>query len=135
MGGGLGAFSPSKFRCSEIASEAILGQKQSRSSYIHGLQNIASNFWLTLNFHERFIRAMCESVCILPLPSVQLSCSQLFGRGLGTTETGGGQKFKVQRFIHCKSVCSAMPGSARGVDTRPALNCDWDRALCKLRSI
>ena len=33
----MGACSPRKFfviRCSEIASEAILGQKQSRSSYI-----------------------------------------------------------------------------------------------------
>ena len=29
-----GACSPRKFKCSEIASEAILGQKQSRSGYM-----------------------------------------------------------------------------------------------------
>ena len=41
--------SPKEFleiRCSEIASEAILGQKQSRSSYVHGSRSIASNFCL-----------------------------------------------------------------------------------------
>ena len=32
--GGLGACSPRKFRFSEIASEAILGQKQSHGSYV-----------------------------------------------------------------------------------------------------
>ena len=30
----MGACSPGEVRCSEIASEAILGQKQSRSSYM-----------------------------------------------------------------------------------------------------
>ena len=35
----------SEIRCSEIASGAILGQKQSRSSYM-ATRNIASNFWL-----------------------------------------------------------------------------------------
>ena len=49
--GGWGhACSPRKFleiRCSEVASEAILGTKQSRSCYIHGLQSITSNFWLS----------------------------------------------------------------------------------------
>ena len=57
--GGLGACSPRKFRCSESASESILAQKQSRSSY-HGSQSTASKFWLSTyafskpsNFHER----------------------------------------------------------------------------------
>ena len=41
---------PSKFseiRCSEIVSEAILGQKQSRSSYMTR-RNIAPDFWLSM---------------------------------------------------------------------------------------
>ena len=51
-----------EIRCSEIASEAILGQKQSRSSYMHDSPSIASNFGyhfmhllsqLTSDFHER----------------------------------------------------------------------------------
>ena len=55
--GGLVVCSPRKFleiRRSEIASEAILGQKQSRSSYntpramLHGSRSIASNFWLSV---------------------------------------------------------------------------------------
>ena len=60
--GGLGACSPKKFleiRCSESASEAILGQKQSCNSY-HGSRSTASKFWLStyafskpLNFRER----------------------------------------------------------------------------------
>ena len=33
--------------CSEIASEAILGQKQCGSSYV-GLQSITSKFWLSI---------------------------------------------------------------------------------------
>ena len=37
---------PIKFLCFEIAAEAILGQKQSHSSYMHGLQSIASNLGL-----------------------------------------------------------------------------------------
>ena len=37
-----------QIRCSEIASEAILGQRQSRSSYLHGLKSIAFNFWLSM---------------------------------------------------------------------------------------
>ena len=47
-----------EIRCSEIASEAILGQKQSHSSYMAHI-SIASNCvrkWLsqlTPNFHER----------------------------------------------------------------------------------
>ena len=62
--GGLGVCSPRKvleIRCSELASEAILGQKQSRSSYMaqgvfhpifscpcmHLLSQLSSNF------HER----------------------------------------------------------------------------------
>ena len=57
--GGLGGCSPRKFleiRCSEIASGATFGQKQSRSSYyfiqfwlsyMHLLSQLASNF------HER----------------------------------------------------------------------------------
>ena len=36
----------SENRCSEIASEAILGQKQSRSNYM--ARRIASNFWLSM---------------------------------------------------------------------------------------
>ena len=36
-----------KIRCSEIASEGILGQKQSRSSYM-ARRNIESNFWLSM---------------------------------------------------------------------------------------
>ena len=61
---GLGACSPRRFfknRCSEIASEVILGQKQSRSSYTCHSRSIASNFWpsmyifakLISNFQER----------------------------------------------------------------------------------
>ena len=62
LGGSGGMLPQRKFleiRCSETASEAILGQKQSRSSYlVHG-SSIASNFWLhllsqlTSNFHGR----------------------------------------------------------------------------------
>ena len=37
----------SEIRCFEIASEAILGQKQSRSSYMTR-RNIASNFWQSM---------------------------------------------------------------------------------------
>ena len=37
---------PIKFLCSEIAAEAILGQKQSHSSYMHGSRSIASNLGL-----------------------------------------------------------------------------------------
>ena len=39
-----------QFRCSEIASEAILEQKQSCSNKykLHGLRNIVSNFWLSM---------------------------------------------------------------------------------------
>ena len=49
---GLG-HAPPKFlrkesRCTEIASEAILGPKQSHSCYIHSLQSIASNVWLSM---------------------------------------------------------------------------------------
>ena len=62
--GGLGACSPRKFleiRCSEIASEAILGQKQSRSSYtargvlhpIFGCPCVHLLSQLTSDFHER----------------------------------------------------------------------------------
>ena len=51
-----------EIRCSEIVSEAILGQKQSRSSYmargalhpilaVHGSTHLLSQ--LTLNFHDR----------------------------------------------------------------------------------
>ena len=46
--GGLGACFPRKFleiRCSEIASEVILGQKQ--SGVLHRSWSIASNFWLS----------------------------------------------------------------------------------------
>ena len=59
--GGLGAWSPRnvlEMKCSEIACEAILGQKQT-----HGSRSISSNFWLSMyafakmqptsNFHER----------------------------------------------------------------------------------
>ena len=64
LGGGLGACSPRKLleiRCSEIASVAILGQKQGRSSYMaHGVlhpifgcpcMHLLSQ--LNLSFHER----------------------------------------------------------------------------------
>ena len=34
--------------CSEIASEAILEQKQSRSSSVHYMARIVSNFWLSM---------------------------------------------------------------------------------------
>ena len=62
--GGWGACSPRKFleiRCSEIASEAILGQKQSCCSYMaHGVLHPTfdclcgdSLSQLTLNFHEK----------------------------------------------------------------------------------
>ena len=52
---------PQEIRCSEIASEAILGQKQSRSSYmargilhpIFGCPRLHLLCQLTLNFHER----------------------------------------------------------------------------------
>ena len=43
--GGSGGKLPREISCSESASEAILGQKQSRSSYI-ARRNIQSNFWL-----------------------------------------------------------------------------------------
>ena len=59
--GGLGACSPRKFRCPEIASEAILGQKHSHTSYLargvlHPIfscrcMHLLSQ--LTSNFHER----------------------------------------------------------------------------------
>ena len=49
--GGSGACSPRKFffkiGCSDIASEAIFGQKPSRSS-CSGSWSIASNFWLSM---------------------------------------------------------------------------------------
>ena len=62
-----GACSPRKFleiRCSEIASEAILGQKQSGSSYmargamhpIFGCSCMHLLSQLTSNFHERKVR-------------------------------------------------------------------------------
>ena len=62
--GGLGACSPRKIleiRCSEIVSEAILGQKQSRSSYkarevlhpIFGCPRMHLLSQLTSNFQER----------------------------------------------------------------------------------
>ena len=41
--GGSGGMLSQEIRCSEIASEAILGQKQSRN----GSRSIASNFWLS----------------------------------------------------------------------------------------
>ena len=46
VGGSGGMFPPNflESRCSEIASEAILGQKQIRSSS----RSIASNFWLSM---------------------------------------------------------------------------------------
>ena len=57
--GGSGGMLPREINCSESASEAILGQKQSRSSY-HGSRSTASKFWLSTyafskpsNFHER----------------------------------------------------------------------------------
>ena len=34
-----------EIKCIEIASEAILGQKQSHIVAIHSLQSISSNFW------------------------------------------------------------------------------------------
>ena len=45
-------------RCSEIASEAVLQQKQSHSSYmarrvLHGCPRLHLLFQLALNFHER----------------------------------------------------------------------------------
>ena len=62
--GGSGGMPPRKFleiRCSEIASEAILGQKQSGSSYmargamhpIFGCSCMHLLSQLTSNFHER----------------------------------------------------------------------------------
>ena len=54
--GGLGGCSPRKFleiRCSEVASGAIFGQKQSRSSYYFRLSYIHLLSQLTSNFHER----------------------------------------------------------------------------------
>ena len=48
---GLGACSPRKFleiRCSEMASEAILGQSQSRSSYMARRVLYPCNFWLSM---------------------------------------------------------------------------------------
>ena len=58
--GGSGGISPHKIRCSEIASEAILGQKQSCSSHmargvlypIFGCPRMHLLCQLTLNFHE-----------------------------------------------------------------------------------
>ena len=53
---GAGGCSPRKFleiRCSEVASGAIFGQKQSRSSYYFRLSYMHLLSQLTSNFHER----------------------------------------------------------------------------------
>ena len=54
--GGLGGCSPRKFleiRCSEVASGAIFGQKQSRSSYYFRFSYMHLLSQPTSNFHER----------------------------------------------------------------------------------